>query len=46
MNAYPINPAIKHPGAQGLDLLQPIGERIMPEEALILRSSIDNQAGR
>ncbi|MEY4887726.1 MAG: hypothetical protein RL767_1197, partial [Bacteroidota bacterium] len=27
-------------------LLQPIGERIMPEEALILRSSIDNQAGR
>ena len=46
MNAYPINPAIKHPRAQGLDLLQPIGERIMPEEALILRSSIDNQAGR
>ena len=46
MNAYPINPAIKHPGAQGLDLLQPMGERIMPEEALILRSSIDNQAGR
>ena len=46
MNAYPINSAIKHPGAQGLDLLQPIGERVMPEEVLILRGSIDNQAGR
>lgn len=46
MNAYPIDPAIKHPGAQGLGLLQPVGERVMPEEALILRSSIDNQAGR
>lgn len=46
MNAYPIDPAIKHPGAQGLGLLQPVGERVMPEEVLILRSSIDNQAGR
>jgi putative SOS response-associated peptidase YedK len=31
MNAYPISPAIKSPRATGLDLLQPIGERIFPE---------------
>ena len=31
MNAYPISPAIKNPRANGVDLLEPIGERIYPE---------------
>lgn len=30
-NAYPISPAIKSPRAEGLDLLQPTGQRIYPE---------------
>jgi len=31
MNAYPISPEIKHPGAEGLQLLAPIGQRVVPE---------------
>lgn len=31
MNAYPIAPDIKKPGAEGAELIQPVGERIMPE---------------
>ena len=31
MNAYPVDPAIKNPGAEGIGLLKPIGERIAPE---------------
>ena len=31
MNAYPIDPAIKRPGVNGLSLLDPIGERLFPE---------------
>ena len=31
MNAYPISPAIKTPGANGITLLQPIGQRIEKE---------------
>lgn len=31
MNAYPISPAIKNPRAQGMELLEPIGERVFPE---------------
>lgn len=31
MNAYPISTEIKHPAANGVHLLQPIGERVMPE---------------
>ena len=31
MNAYPISPAIKTPGANGKELLQPIGQRIEKE---------------
>lgn len=31
MNAYPIDPAIKNPRAEGRDLIEPIGERLMPE---------------
>ncbi len=31
MNAYPIDPAIKNPRAEGKDLLRPIGERLVPE---------------
>ena len=46
MNAYPISPAIKHPAAQGLDLLQPIGERVMPEDELRLRDGIELQGAK
>jgi putative SOS response-associated peptidase YedK len=46
MNAYPISPAIKHPAAQGLDLLNPIGQRIMPEDELSLRDSIELQGAK
>jgi putative SOS response-associated peptidase YedK len=31
MNAYPISPEIKSPRAQGVQLLEPVGERIYPE---------------
>lgn len=31
MNAYPIDPAIKNPKVNGLSLLDPIGERLFPE---------------
>jgi putative SOS response-associated peptidase YedK len=31
MNAYPIDPAIKNPRANGPHLLKPIGQRLMPE---------------
>lgn len=31
MNAYPINPAIKSPRAEGKNLIDPSGERVMPE---------------
>ncbi|NQT76884.1 MAG: SOS response-associated peptidase family protein [Bacteroidetes bacterium] len=31
MNAYPIDPAIKNPRAEGKELLKPIGERVIPE---------------
>jgi putative SOS response-associated peptidase YedK len=31
MNAYPISPNIKHPAAEGLALLAPVGQRVFPE---------------
>jgi len=31
MNAYPIDPAIKNPRANGPELLKPIGQRLTPE---------------
>ena len=31
MNAYPISPTIKSPRAEGIELLEPIGERVFPE---------------
>ncbi|MDT8393532.1 MAG: SOS response-associated peptidase [Bacteroidales bacterium] len=31
MNAYPIDPAIKNPRAEGKNLIHPCGERIVPE---------------
>ena len=31
LNAYPIDPAIKNPRANGVELLAPIGQRIYPE---------------
>ncbi|MDX5321288.1 MAG: SOS response-associated peptidase [Bacteroidota bacterium] len=36
MNAYPISNAIKNPRAEGLDLLQPTGQRIFPEYEYVL----------
>ncbi len=32
MNAYPVSGGIKNPHAEGLDLLKPVGSRILPEE--------------
>ena len=32
MNAYPISAEIRTPRANGMDLLQPIGQRIIPED--------------
>ena len=32
MNAYPIDPEIKNPRAKGMHLIQPIGERLSPEQ--------------
>ncbi|NNC82351.1 MAG: SOS response-associated peptidase [Flavobacteriales bacterium] len=31
MNAYPVDPAIKHPRAKGIELITPIGERLFEE---------------
>lgn len=31
MNAYPVDPAIKNPRAEGPQLLKPIGQRLVPE---------------
>lgn len=31
MNAYPVNPAIRNPRAEGSELIKPIGERLVPE---------------
>jgi len=31
MNAYPINPAIKNPRAEGPELIKSVGERLVPE---------------
>ena len=31
MNAYPVDPAIKNPRANGPHLLKPIGQRLTPE---------------
>ena len=36
MNAYPISNAIKNPRAEGLELLQPIEQRIFPEYEYVL----------
>lgn len=46
MNAYPISPAIKRPSAQGLDLLQPVGPRVMPEEEFRLTSHLELQGAK
>lgn len=35
MNAYPINPAIKDPRADGPQLLKPAGERLVPDSYLL-----------
>jgi hypothetical protein len=37
MNAYPIAPTIKNPGADDPGLIHPAGQRLMPET--IIRSS-------
>jgi putative SOS response-associated peptidase YedK len=46
MNAYPISPSIKRPSAQGTDLLQPIGPRVMPEEELRLTDHLELQGAK
>lgn len=41
MNAYPISPEIKNPRANGMDLLQPIGERVVPEYDLEIQQDLE-----
>lgn len=43
MNAYPVDPAIKNPSAEGKELLKPIGERVLPEFDAKTRQDIDLQ---
>lgn len=41
MNGYPIGNAIKKPGADGIDLIQPTGDRLMPEDHITSRSFLE-----
>lgn len=41
MNAYPLDPAIKSPKANGVDLLKPVGERIYKEYDYIIYEDIN-----
>jgi hypothetical protein len=43
MNAYPVDPAIKNPRAEGVDLLKPIGERIVPEYDIKTQEDVELQ---
>jgi len=43
MNAYPVDPAIKNPRAEGKDLLKPIGERIVPEFDIKTQQDVELQ---
>lgn len=40
MNAYPVSPAMKNPRAQGMDVLQPVGDRIFPETTTRLSQEV------
>lgn len=40
MNAYPISKKIKNPKAEGRELLEPIGQRIEPEEDFRIRKDL------
>ncbi|MBS3776096.1 MAG: hypothetical protein KGY70_12960, partial [Bacteroidales bacterium] len=40
MNAYPISGKIKNPRADGKELLEPVGERIEPEQDFQLRKDL------
>lgn len=41
LNAYPIDPQIKNPRLKDLDLLKPIGERLIPEYDYVLHKDIE-----
>lgn len=41
MNGYPISNAIKNPRAEGVDLIQPAGDRLLAEEQIKFNSSLD-----
>ena len=43
MNAYPVDPVIKNPRAEGKDLLKPIGERIVPEFDIKTQQDVELQ---
>ena len=43
MNAYPVDPAIKNPRAEGKELLKPIGERVVPEFDAKTRKDVELQ---
>ncbi len=43
MNAYPIDPAIKNPQAEGSELLKPRGERVVPEYDIKTNQDIELQ---
>ncbi|MEZ4798833.1 MAG: hypothetical protein R2809_03450 [Flavobacteriales bacterium] len=40
-NAYPISPEIKNPAANGMQLLQPIGERVSPEYRYVVQQELE-----
>jgi putative SOS response-associated peptidase YedK len=40
MNGYPIGRGIKNPGANGLEYIQPAGERLVPEERVVSSSGL------
>lgn len=43
MNAYPVDPAIKNPRARGKHLLNPVGERVVPELETRTKQDIELQ---
>ncbi len=40
MNAYPIDPKIKNPRAEGRELIQPIGQRLQPEKDFQIKKDL------
>lgn len=43
MNAYPISKKIKNPKAEGRELIEPVGERLMPESDIQFKKDLRRQ---